>query len=306
MTDIKAPAAVIGLGSMGGGAALSLARAGMETRAFDIRPDAVEAIAAQGASGCDTVAQAVSGAGTVFLFVVNADQADDVLFGDKGAVAAAARGTLFVLCMTQPPRRAVAFAQALDEAGMLCLDAPVSGGSAKALSGEMTIMASGTEAALARAEPYLSAIASKVFRLGDRAGPASQMKMINQLLAGVHIAAAAEALTLAAAQGLDLDTVLEVIGECAGTSWMFQNRGPHIAAGDYTPHSAVDIFVKDLGIVTQEAQASRASVPMSDAALDLFRAASQAGHGHEDDAAVAKILAGRAGIRLPGMREAGE
>lgn len=299
------PAAVIGLGSMGRGAALSLLRAGIATHAADIRPEAVADVAAAGGTGHGTAAGAVAEAGVAFLFVVNADQAEDVLFGPGGAVAAARPGTVFTLCVTQPPGRAVALAGRLEAAGMLWLDAPVSGGSAKALVGEMTIMASGPEAAFVAAAPHLAAIATRLFRLGEAPGAGSRIKAINQLLAGVHIAAAAEAMTLAAAQGLDLATVLEIISQCAGTSWMFENRGPHIVAGDYTPHSAIDIFVKDLGIVAEAAQESGASVPLSLAALALFREASELGYGRQDDAAVAKVLARRAGLRLPGM-EGGE
>ncbi|MFT4148563.1 MAG: NAD-binding protein [Paracoccaceae bacterium] len=300
MSD-RVPGAVIGLGSMGKGAALSMVRAGIETHAFDIRPEAVAEFAASGGHGHDSAAGAVARAGVVFLFVVNADQAEDVLFGAGAAVAAARPGTVFALSVTQDPARTVAIADRLLAAGMLCLDAPVSGGSAKALAGEMTVMASGPARAFEIAAPHLAAVAARVFPLGDDVGAASRMKMINQLLAGVHIAAAAEAMALAGAAGMDLDQVLAVIRDCAGTSWMFENRGPHIAAGDYTPHSAVDIFVKDLGIVTGAANGMGASVPLSQTALDLFREAAAAGYGRQDDAAVAKVLAHRAGIRLPGM-----
>lgn len=296
-------AAVIGLGSMGRGAALSLVRAGIETHAHDVRPEAVAAFGAAGGRGHSSAAGAVKNAGVVFLFVVNADQAEDVLFGGGGAVAAAQPGTVFAISVTQDPARAIAQARRLEQAGMLCLDAPVSGGSAKAASGEMTVMASGPAAAFLRADPHLVAIAARVFRLGEAPGAASKMKMINQLLAGVHIAAAAEALVLASASGMDLNEVVEVIRDCAGMSWMFGNRGPHIAAGDYTPHSAVEIFVKDMGIVFAAADAIGASVPLSQQALDLFREAAAKGLGREDDAAVAKVLAWRAGIRLPGMAE---
>ena len=182
---------------------------------------------------------------------------------------------------------------------MQTLDAPVSGGSAKALSGEMTIMASGAPESFEAAEPALNAVATKVYRLGTEPGKGSEVKMINQLLAGVHIAAAAEALTLGAKLGLDLKMLHEVIQECAGNSWMFGNRGAHIVAGDYTPHSAVNIFIKDLGIVTGEA--GEHPVPLSDTALALFKEAADAGMGLEDDAAVAKLLAKKGGIELPGM-----
>ncbi|MEP3345287.1 MAG: L-threonate dehydrogenase [Litoreibacter sp.] len=292
-------AAVIGLGSMGWGAAVSLLRAGITTQGVDIREDVLEAFAAKGGDSHACVSDACAGADVVLIFVVNGEQAEDVLFGAGGAVAAAKQGTVFVTCVTMEPSRAVDLAQRIEAAGMLAIDGPVSGGSAKALTGEMTIMAAGRAEAFDAAEACLDAIATKVYRLGDEAGKGSQVKMINQLLAGVHIAAAAEAMTLGAKIGLDLGMLHEVIQECAGNSWMFGNRGAHIVEGDYTPHSAVDIFVKDLGIVTGEADTH--PVPLSETALALFKEASAAGMGREDDAAVAKLLATKGGITLPGM-----
>ncbi|WP_394196552.1 L-threonate dehydrogenase [Litoreibacter albidus] len=292
-------AAVIGLGSMGWGAAVSLLRAGIQTYGVDIRSDVTAAFASEGGTGCATPSEASANADVVFVFVVNGQQAEDVLFGAHGAVATAKQGTVFVTCVTMEPSRATDLAARTTDAGMLAIDAPVSGGSAKALTGEMTIMASGPAAGFDKAAPCLDAVATKVYRLGDAAGKGSQVKMINQLLAGVHIAAAAEALTLGAKIGLDLEMLHEVIQECAGNSWMFGNRGAHIVQGDYTPHSAVDIFVKDLGIVTGEADTH--PVPLSHTALALFKEASAAGMGREDDAAVAKLLARKGDIKLPGM-----
>jgi 3-hydroxyisobutyrate dehydrogenase len=284
---------------MGWGAAVSLVRAGFTTHGVDIRTDVLEAFAAAGGTSFTYVSEACAGADVVFVFVVNAQQAEDVLFGAGGAVAAARQGTVFVTCVTMEPSRAIDLAARVEAAGMLAIDGPVSGGSAKALTGEMTIMAAGRAEAFDAAQPCLDAVATKVYRLGDEAGKGSQVKMINQLLAGVHIAAAAEAMTLGAKIGLDLGVLHEVIQECAGNSWMFGNRGAHIVEGDYTPHSAVDIFVKDLGIVTNEA--GHHPVPLSQTALGLFREASAAGMGREDDAAVAKLLAAKGGIKLPGM-----
>ena len=142
-------------------------------------------------------------------------------------------------------------------------------------------------------------MAEKVFELGDRAGPGSALKVVNQLLAGVHIAAAAEAITFGISQGIDAQTTVDVISQCAGSSWMFENRGPHIANGDYTPHSAVDIFVKDLGIVCDIADDAKFPAPLSSTALAQFAAAAQAGLGREDDAAVAKVYAKNANLTLP-------
>ena len=291
---------VIGLGSMGWGAALSLLRAGIMVHGVDIRPDVLEKLAASGGVGHATAASAAAQSDVILVFVVNAAQAEQVLFGPDGAVAAARPGTTFLLCVTMPPAAAIALGQRLADAGMLSIDAPVSGGAAKALAGQMTLMASGAPAAFAAAAPVIAAISAHVFRLGDVPGPGSQVKMINQLLAGVHIAAMGEAMALAAGIGLDLATVHQVITASAGNSWMFENRGAHVVAGDYSPRSAVDIFVKDLGIVAEAAGEVTMPTPLTRAALALFHEAADAGMGRQDDAAVAKVLARKGGIRLPG------
>jgi len=290
---------VIGLGSMGYGAAISLLKAGFETRGCDLRQEVLQQFERDGGTPHGSAAEATAGASVVLLFTVNAEQVDQVVFGDQGVLKTAAPGTVVVCCATTPPSFAIALGQRLVDAGMLPLDAPVSGGSAKAMSGEMTIMASGSDEAFSTASAVLDAIATKVYRLGQQPGKGSQVKMINQLLAGVHIAATAEALTLGIRQGLDPGTLLEVISDCAGSSWMFQNRGPHIVKGDYTPHSAVDIFVKDMGIVTSEAASCDFPVPLSQTALDLFKQASELGYGALDDAAVAKVYADKGAIELP-------
>lgn len=303
-------AAVIGLGSMGWGAAVSLLRANIATTGVDIRDDVMARFANAGGQTAQSPAQAVADADAVFVFVVNERQTRQVLFGQDGAgqdgaggaVGAAKPGTVFVLCVTMPPSAAEAIAAQLTHHGMLVIDAPVSGGSVKAQAGEMTMMASGSHDAFAKAEQAMEAMSSKVFRLGAEPGAGSRVKMINQLLAGVHIAATAEAMSLGARIGVDLETLYEVICQSAGNSWMFENRGAHIVAGDYTPHSAVDIFVKDLGIVATEAGAQDFPTPMTAAALGLFQEASEAGMGGQDDAAVAKLLARKGNVKLPGMR----
>ena len=161
-------------------------------------------------------------------------------------------------------------------------------------------MASGTPEAFATARPALDAMAEKVFELGDAAGAGSAMKAVNQLLAGVHIATMAEALTFGMTQGVTPEKFVEVISQCAGTSWMLENRAPHIVEGDYTPHSSVDIWPKDLGIVMDIAKSAKFSAPITAAAMQQFVAASGSGLGQEDDAAVAKVYARNAGLKLPG------
>ena len=167
------------------------------------------------------------------------------------------------------------------------------------MAGEMTVMSSGSPEAYGKCEDVLAAIAGKVFRLGDEIGPGSVVKMVNQLLAGVHIAAAGEAMALAIRAGANPDQVYEVITNSAGNSWMFQNRVPHILSGDYTPLSAVNIFVKDLGIVLDYAKKAVFPLPLSAAAHQMYMSASAAGHGGEDDSAVIKVFPG---IDLPASK----
>jgi len=165
-------------------------------------------------------------------------------------------------------------------------------------------MASGSEAAFAAAGPALEAMAAKIYRLGAAPGIASTVKMINQHLAGVHIAAACEAMALGVRAGVDASTLFEVISNSAGSSWMFQNRVPHILARDFTPLSAVEIFVKDLGIVSDLGRELRFPLPVAAAAHQLFLAAAAAGLAREDDSAVVKVYERLAGIEVKG-REAG-
>ena len=294
-------AAVIGLGSMGWGAAVSLLQAGIETVGVDIRDDVLEQFAAKGGKTTKSPAEAARECDAVLVFVVNAEQTETVLFGPGGAVPAAPKGCVFLTCATTPPEFAEQIAGRLNDNGMLVVDAPVSGGAAKALDGDMTIMASGSDEAFEKAKPATDAIANKVYRLGNAAGAGSRVKMINQLLAGVHIAATAEAMTLGIKAGVDPKTLYDVICASAGQSWMFENRGPHIVEGDYDPKSAVDIFVKDLGIVTSEGERQAFPLPLAETALQQFKAAQDAGLGREDDAAVAKVYAKRGNIKLPGQ-----
>jgi 3-hydroxyisobutyrate dehydrogenase len=160
----------------------------------------------------------------------------------------------------------------------------------------MTMMTSATPAAYAAAGAVLDAMAGKVYRLGDKAGAGSKVKIINQLLAGVHIAAAAEAMALGLREGVEADALYEVITHSAGNSWMFENRMAHVLAGDYTPLSAVDIFVKDLGLVLDTARATKFPLPLAATAHQMFMQASTAGYAKEDDSAVIKIFPG---ITLP-------
>jgi 3-hydroxyisobutyrate dehydrogenase len=292
--------AIAGLGAMGLGMAASLLRDGADVTGFDPGQERRHAFAALGGKVAVSAVEAADRADIVVSVVVNAEQTEALLFGPEGIAARMAPGGVFVSCATLAPGRARAMAQRLEATGRHYLDAPVSGGAHRAADGSLTVMASGSPAAFERAAPALDAMADKVYRLGDAPGQGAAFKMVNQLLAGVHIAAAAEAMAFASSEGLDLQKVYEVIRASAGNSWMFENRVPHILDGDYAPRSAVDIFVKDLGIVLDMGRANAFPVPLASAALQLFLMTSAAGMGRDDDASVARLYARIAGLQLPG------
>ncbi len=287
---------LIGLGAMGSGMAQSLRRAGHTVHVFDVRREAAEAFAKDGGVACASLAELGAACDVVVSVVVNAVQTEAVLFGQDGCAAHMKPGSVFVMCSTVDPNWSVALEARLEAMGLRYIDAPISGGAAKAASGQMTMMTAGKPEAYAVAETFLNAMAGKVYKLGDKAGAGSKVKIINQLLAGVHIAAAAEAMALGLREGVDAAALYEVITHSAGNSWMFENRMAHVLANDYTPLSAVDIFVKDLGIVLDVARASKFPLPLSSTAHQMFMQASTAGFAKEDDSAVIKIFPG---IELP-------
>ncbi len=288
--------AVIGLGSMGYGIATSLLRAGHATLGVDARPEPMQRFRAEGGAP-GTLGETAATLDGIVVVVLNAAQTEAVL---ADALPRLRRGAVVLACATVAPDFARAMAGRAAEAGVLYLDAPISGGAAKAASGQLSVMASGSAEAFAAARPVLDAMAETVFELGAVPGAGSAMKAVNQLLAGVHIAAMAEALTFGMTQGVAPAQFLEVISKCAGTSWMLENRAPHVIDGDYTPRSSVDIWPKDLGIVLDIARGARFSAPLAAAALQQFLAAQGSGLGQEDDAAVAKVYARNAGLKLPG------
>jgi L-threonate 2-dehydrogenase len=290
MADPNTPTvAFIGLGSMGLGMARNLLKHGHKVTGVDPSAPAREAFVAGGGTVAANPGEAAASADAVVVAVVNAQQVESVLFGQDGAAGKLRRGGLVMQCATVPPAFAKTLGERLTQSGHQLLDAPMSGGRARAESGELTFMASGSAQAFAAAESILSATSAKVFRLGEQPGIGSLVKTVNQLLAGVHIATAAEAMALAAKAGADTRTVYEVISASAGNSWMFGNRVPHMLDDDYSPLSAVEIFVKDLGLVLDTGHEHRLPLPMAAAAHQLFLAASGAGWGRLDDAAVVKV-----------------
>ncbi|PMG69538.1 L-threonate dehydrogenase [Vibrio lentus] len=289
---------VIGLGSMGMGAAKSCVRAGLDVYGFDLNPQALEALGEYGAKAVSTNAvEFADKLDSVLVLVVNAAQVNTVLF--KTGLAAALRpNTPVMVSATISAEDAKQIEAQLAEHALVMLDAPVSGGAVKAEAGEMTIMASGAVSTFEILAPVLDATAAKVYNIGEAIGLGATVKIIHQLLAGVHIAAGAEAMALAARANIPLDLMYDLVTNAAGNSWMFENRMKHVVDGDYSPKSMVDIFVKDLNLVSDTAQDLKFPLPLSSAALNMFVSASNAGFGKEDDSAVIKVFQG---IDLPGV-----
>ncbi|MGR4999117.1 L-threonate dehydrogenase [Vibrio celticus] len=289
---------VIGLGSMGMGAAKSCVRAGLDVYGFDLNPQALETLGEYGAKAVSTSAvEFADKLDSVLVLVVNAAQVNTVLF--KTGLAAALRpNTPVMVSATISAEDAKQIEAELAEHDLVMLDAPVSGGAVKAEAGEMTIMASGAVTTFEALAPVLDATAAKVYNIGETIGLGATVKIIHQLLAGVHIAAGAEAMALAARANIPLDLMYDVVTNAAGNSWMFENRMKHVVDGDYSPKSMVDIFVKDLNLVSDTAQDLKFPLPLSSAALNMFVSASNAGFGQEDDSAVIKVFQG---IDLPGV-----
>ncbi len=292
--------AAIGLGSMGGGAARSMLARGLAVTGCDPGEAARAAFNAAGGQAVSRACDIPAGTEGVLVLTVNAAQARAALFGPEGCAARLAPGAVLVVSATMAPTDARALAADAAARGLLYLDAPVSGGAKAAAGGSMTVMASGAPDAFAAAQPILDAVAGKLWRLGDAPGMGATMKVVHQLLAGVHIAVAAEAMALGIKAGLDPHQVYGVVTGAAGNSWMFENRMAHVLAGDDTPLSAVNIFVKDLGLVEALAREAAFPVPLAAQAMQLFVAAAANGHGGKDDAFVIRAYQALTGIALPG------
>lgn len=293
--------AVVGLGAMGMGAALSCINAGLDTYGIDLDDKLLEKLSVSGAKGVGKNAgNFADKLNAVVLLVVNAKQVNQVLFGENGLAKQLKPGTAVMVSSTISAQDSKEISQKLTNLGLLMLDAPVSGGAAKAAIGEMTVMAAGSKESFAALQPVLDATASKVYNIGEEIGLGATVKIIHQLLAGVHIAAGAEAMALAAKAGIPLDLMYDVVTHAAGNSWMFENRMKHVVEGDYSPLSMVDIFVKDLGLVNDTAKSLKFPLHLASTAYSMFTEASNAGYGKQDDSAVIKIFSG---VELPKKQE---
>ena len=275
----------VGLGAIGSPMATNLVKAGFEVRGYDVRAQAVTDFAGAGGVAAGSAAEAASGADLLVLMVVNAAQAAEVLF-DAGALAALPETGTVALMSTCPPAAVAETAAKVKEAGRRFLDAPVSGGVAGARAASLTIMAAGPAETVDRVRPALDALGTKVFHVGETPGQGAAVKAVNQHLCGVHIVAAAEALALATRVGVDPEVALSILGGSAAASWMLNDRGPRMLQDEPEVTSAIDIFVKDLGIVMEAGRAAKAPLPIAALAHQLFLATSGRGEGNADDSQV--------------------
>ena len=297
MENIK-KVCVIGLGSMGFGIASSLIKNGHDVYGLDKDKNHTDRLQKAGGKN-EELSKICKIVDVVVIVVLNSIQTEQILFGKHGIVEQLNKETLIIVCTTVSPQFAREMAEKCNQYNIHYLDAPMSGGSVKSENGQLSYMVSGSKLALQKAHLILEATAEKVFQLGEEPGKGSAMKSVNQMLAGIHISAMAEALTFGITQGIEPEKFLEVISKCAGTSWMLENRAPHIIDNDYTPKSSINIWPKDLGIVLDIAKNSNFSAPLTAIAMQQFVAAAGSGLANEDDAAVAKVYAKNAGVNLP-------
>ena len=278
---------LVGLGVMGRGVAVNLIKSGFKLFGRDVNPEALSWLESIGGHVAKTPIAMTSACDVIVSFVVNDAQTEDVLFGEQGLASTMKPDSVFIACSTMSPKYVKDLAQRLAAHKIHLVDAPVSGGKNGALNGTLTVMMAGDPVICERVKPVLSSFGGNIFSLGHEPGKGSQMKVINQLLCGVHIAAAAEALAMAKRNGLPLDVSLDILKSGAASSWMLADRGPRMVTESFDDvASAVDIFVKDLGLVLDSARQSTFPASMAHAAFLQFIEASSHGHGRQDDSAV--------------------
>lgn len=275
----------IGLGSMGLPMAKNLVARGFAVRGFDVRSSAIDNLAAAGGLRASGPAEVAEAADVLILMVVNAAQAEAILV-EGGALAALPRDGTVVLMATCPPGAVEAIAARVIKSGRRFVDAPVSGGVVGAQAATLTIMAAAPRATFEAIQSVLEAVGDKLFHVGERPGQGAMVKTVNQLLCGVHIAVVAEAFSLAGKVGVDLTVLLEILSGSSASSWMLRDRGPRMLENEPPVTSAVDIFVKDLGIVLEAGRETKAALPLAALAHQMFLAVSGHGDGDADDSQV--------------------
>jgi 3-hydroxyisobutyrate dehydrogenase len=285
--------AFIGLGAMGLPMATRLA-AKFRVNVFDPVEENVTRATKSGGRGFSTPSDAAADASAVVLAVRTLSQVEDALFGVNGVTETLSSGSIVIVTSTIGVPGAKSIADRLARFEILMVDAPVSGGPVRASLGDLLMMVGASEGGLRAVRPVLERLASTIVEVGANIGDGQALKTVNQLLCGVHIAAAAEALALAKGLGLNPAAALEALGAGAASSFMLANRGPRIVqaldAGSPEVLSRVDIFVKDLGIVADAGRSVGLALPVAAAAEQLYRLSESAGLGASDDSMISTIL----------------
>ena len=278
----------IGIGAMGLAMAKNLHRQNFHVSVRDIRAETEQEAQALGMTVAASPAALVSHADLIVVVVLNAQQIDEVLFGAEGVAHSKASEKAVMLCSTIAPQDTIRFAQRLAQAGIETIDAPISGGPVRAEAGAISMMLAGQEKLIAQYEEVLAALSDKRFHIGGTIGDGAKTKLVNNLLAGINLAAGAEALALGIKAGLDPRLLFDVISASSGASWIFQDRMARVLQNDFAPRACAHILSKDMTLATAMADASNCDTPIGDAALAIFRETLARGWGELDDAATIK------------------
>ena len=290
MTLLHTPVAFIGIGNMGLAMALRLRDAGQPVRVHDIDLSRHALAAAAGAELADSPAAVAAGCALLIVVVVDAAQTEAVLFGPAGAAAALPPGATVMLCPTIGPADVEQLAARLAEAGLGCLDAPMSGGPARARDGSMSLMVAAPPALWAAHQGLLRHVAARLFHVGERPGDGARTKLVNNLLAATNLAAAAEAIALAQQLGLDGAQTLAVIEQSSGHSWIGADRMARALAGDFAPRAHTTLLAKDSALALAMAAEAGITPTLGTQAAAMFQAALAAGYGGEDDARLLSLV----------------
>ena len=294
MTLALPPVAIIGVGNMGGGMARNLLAKGVVVHVCDLDADNTQSLQALGARVAACPAQLAGVAALYIVCVVTAAQVNDVVWGEQGLAAQFQPGDTVMLCPTIAPEDTEAVAARLAGQGVATLDAPMSGGPQRAALGTMSLMVAGADAVFERHQALLNALANPVFRISQRVGDGARTKLVNNLLAGINLVGAAEALALAERMGLDGGRTLQVMAASSAQSWIASDRMTRALAGDWAPRAHMTLLEKDTGLAQQMALKAGYVGPLGPGAAAVFAQASAAGLAELDDAAVLRHLRAQA------------
>lgn len=280
--------AVLGTGLMGGAMARNLAARGWAVQGYDVVLQKLQDLKTFGVQGHASAQEAATNCVAAIVAVVDATQCHDVLFGPQGAVHGLPRGSTVLLCPTIAPQDTESLAAQLAAHGLQVLDAPMSGGPARAQDGSMSLMVAGPAEVFTRCESLLNALSSKVFRISERVGDGARTKLVNNLLAGINLVGSAEVMGLAKALGLDMSRMLDVIEQSSGQSWIGSDRMRRAIAGDFEPRAHMTLLEKDTRLAVEAAQSAGFAGLLGPLAAGVFKQASADGLAAQDDGALFK------------------